>query len=55
MSTSTTQGGTLKVVPFFAYFLAAQPDENPPVPPSEEPPPPPPIWTFKWPSDWEDS
>jgi hypothetical protein len=48
-----------KAVPFFARFLddsmsIHQADENePPTEPSPTPPVPP-IYTFKFPSDWED-
>ncbi|MFM6451244.1 MAG: microviridin/marinostatin family tricyclic proteinase inhibitor [Planktothrix sp.] len=45
--------------PFFARFLEVQAAEEPtpdsaPTPDSEPQPLPPPIYTFKFPSDWED-
>lgn len=40
-----------KVVPFFARFLEEQPAETSESPEVNIPP----IFTFKWPSDWEDS
>lgn len=40
-------------VPFFARFLLADQEETPT--PDDSTPTPPPVWTFKWPSDWEDS
>ncbi|QSJ20221.1 microviridin/marinostatin family tricyclic proteinase inhibitor [Nostoc sp. UHCC 0702] len=48
MSTSKALG--IQAMPFFARFLAV---EQPPQPQEPEPTPIP-IWTFKWPSDWED-
>ncbi|CCH94922.1 MULTISPECIES: microviridin/marinostatin family tricyclic proteinase inhibitor [Microcystis] len=43
-----------KAIPFFARFLSADQDEapTPDSPPDSEPAP---VWTWKWPSDWEDS
>ncbi|MCF2148702.1 microviridin/marinostatin family tricyclic proteinase inhibitor [Desmonostoc muscorum LEGE 12446] len=41
----------IQAKPFFARFLVEQ---QPPQPPTDTPPSPPPIWTFKWPSDWEE-
>ncbi|TAE61546.1 MAG: esterase [Nostocales cyanobacterium] len=41
-----------QAVPFFARFLV---EEDPQEQPAEPQPLPfPPIWTWKWPSDWED-
>ncbi|MEH2264741.1 microviridin/marinostatin family tricyclic proteinase inhibitor [Nostoc sp.] len=37
-----------QTVPFFARFLV---EEKPPEKPNDNPPP---IYTFKYPSDWED-
>ncbi|MBD2299202.1 microviridin/marinostatin family tricyclic proteinase inhibitor [Nostoc sp. FACHB-190] len=55
MSASKNEAATLKAVPFFAYFLEVQSAEDPSEPPyDDEPLPPPPLWTFKFPSDWED-
>lgn len=39
-----------KAIPFFARFLSADQDEAP-TPDSK----PAPVWTWKWPSNWEDS
>ncbi|MCZ8048655.1 MAG: microviridin/marinostatin family tricyclic proteinase inhibitor [Microcystis aeruginosa K13-05] len=43
-----------KAIPFFARFLSVDQDEDPTPdsPPDSEPAP---VWTWKWPSDWEDS
>jgi hypothetical protein len=43
-----------EVLPFFARFLAAEEPPETPTPQPEEQPLPPPIFTFKYPSDWED-
>ncbi|MDZ8183980.1 MAG: microviridin/marinostatin family tricyclic proteinase inhibitor [Nostoc sp. ChiSLP02] len=59
MSTNTLEKVDVAVVPFFARFLqeqgvdAAEPTP-PSTPPSNPPSNPPFIYTFKFPSDWED-
>ena len=42
-----------KAIPFFARFLSVDQEEaaTPESPDSQ----PAPVWTWKWPSDWEDS
>jgi len=42
-----------KAIPFFARFLSVDQEETPtPESPDSQPAP---VWTWKWPSDWEDS
>ncbi|UXE58909.1 MAG: microviridin/marinostatin family tricyclic proteinase inhibitor [Woronichinia naegeliana WA131] len=42
-----------KAIPFFARFLSVDQEEAPtPESPDSQPAP---VWTWKWPSDWEDS
>uniref|UniRef100_A0A2P1CZ81 Microviridin/marinostatin family tricyclic proteinase inhibitor n=1 Tax=Nostoc sp. FSN-E TaxID=2027337 RepID=A0A2P1CZ81_9NOSO len=50
MSTKIPKLRNNDAMPFFTRFLV---EEEPPETPEPEPTPPP-IWTFKWPSDWED-
>jgi hypothetical protein len=52
MTTATLTN--IEALPFFARFLAAEEPPETPTPQPEEQPLPPPIYTFKWPSDWED-
>ncbi|QSJ20222.1 microviridin/marinostatin family tricyclic proteinase inhibitor [Nostoc sp. UHCC 0702] len=49
---STSKALDIQAMPFFARFLAEQ--EPPQTPQTPQVPTPPPIWTFKYPSDWED-
>lgn len=57
MSTNTVIPSITKQLPFFARFLDEQSSSEKPTDPPTTPPVnnPPPIYTFKFPSDWEDS
>ncbi|MFK0732538.1 MAG: microviridin/marinostatin family tricyclic proteinase inhibitor [Gloeotrichia echinulata GP01] len=48
MSSKIVKALDTQVLPFFARFLV---EETPPSQPENTPPP---IYTFKYPSDWED-
>jgi hypothetical protein len=56
MSTNTLIASSTKEVPFFARFLEEQSSSEQPTDPPATPPVnnPPQIYTFKFPSDWED-
>ncbi|MBD2278667.1 MAG: microviridin/marinostatin family tricyclic proteinase inhibitor [Dolichospermum sp. DEX189] len=54
MTTATLTLTNIEALPFFARFLAAEEPPETPTPQPEEQPLPPPIFTFKYPSDWED-